>query len=57
MPITKEIVQESIDKTKEEVDFAILDWKGLGKSQQRQQVIDILDSMYIRYKKSNKIKK
>ena len=56
-PITEEMVREAIEKTEEEVDFAILDWKGLGKSEQRQKVLDILDKMYVRYKKSSEISK
>lgn len=56
-PITEEMIKEAIAKTQEEVDFAILDWKGLGTSEQRKLVLDILDKLYIRYKKTSEIKK
>ncbi len=57
MPITKEMILEAINKTKEEVDFAVLDWKGLGQSDKRQEVIDILEKNYVEWKKSSDIKK
>ena len=56
-PITKEMILEAVKKTDEEVDFAVLDWKGLGTSEQRQLVLDILDKEYIRYKRSGEIGK
>src|SRR3989344_5694439 len=30
LPLSEEILKEAIEKTEEEVDFALLDWKGLG---------------------------
>ena len=57
MPITEDMVKESIQKTYEEVDFVVLDWKGLGKSENRQEVIDILEKNYISWKKSGEISK
>tara|TARA_Y100000310_G_scaffold151207_1_gene150740 strand:- start:505 stop:1305 length:801 start_codon:yes stop_codon:yes gene_type:complete len=57
LPLTEEIVKEAIDKTEEEIDFAIIDWKGLGNSEQRQQALDILDKLHINYKRTGEIKK
>ena len=57
LPLTEEILKQAIDKTIEEVDFALLDWKGLGNSEQRKQVLDVLDKMYINYKKTSEVKK
>lgn len=57
LPISEEVIKESIDKTLEEVDFAILDWKGLGNAEQRDQVIKILDKLYISYKKTSDVEK
>ncbi len=54
--ITEEMIKESLEKTYEEVDFAILDWKGLGSSEEREEVIKILDKNYISWKKINEIK-
>jgi D-aminoacyl-tRNA deacylase len=54
-PITREMILEAIKKTYEEVDFVVVDWKGLGKSEQRQEVINILEENYIQWKKTSDI--
>ncbi len=56
-PLSEEMVKEAIEKTEEEIDFALLDWKGLGNSEQRQKVVEILDKLYIRYEKTSDVKK
>lgn len=55
MPITEDMIKEAIEKTIEEVDFAVIDWKGLGKSENRQEVIDILEKNYIQWKKTSEV--
>jgi len=55
MPISKEMILEGIKKTYEDVDFVVLDWKGLGKSEQKQEVIKILEENYIQWKKTSDI--
>ena len=57
LPISEETVKEVIEKTEEEVDFVLLDWKGLGSVDKRQQVLDILDKLHIRYEKTSDINK
>ena len=57
LPLNQEMVKEAIEKTDEEIDFALLDWKGLGNAEQRQQVLDVLDKLYVRYKKTSEIGK
>lgn len=57
LPLTEEMIKQAVTKTEEEVDFAILDWKGLGTAEQRQQVTDVLDKMYIQYKRTSEIPK
>ena len=56
-PIEEEMIKQAIEKTFEEVDFAIIDWKGLGTSEQREKVIKILEENYIQWKKTSAIKK
>lgn len=56
-PITEEMILEAINKTYEEVDFVVLDWKGLGKAENRDKVIEILDKNYIQWKKTGEISK
>ena len=57
LPLTEEMVKEALDKTQEEVDFAVLDWKGLGNSEMRQQAIEVLDKLYVRYKRTSEVNK
>jgi D-aminoacyl-tRNA deacylase len=56
-PITEEMIKQAWEKTQEEPDFAIVDWKGLGKSEERQKVIEILEKNYISWKKIKEIKR
>lgn len=56
-PLTDEMIKEAIEKTSEEIDIILLDWKGLGNSEKRKQVLSILDKLYIQYKKTSDIKK
>ncbi len=57
LPLTEEMVKEAIDKTQEEVDFVILDWKGLGVAEERQRIMGILDKLYVNYKRTSEISK
>ena len=57
IPITEDMINEAWEKTLEEVDFVVLDWKGLGKSEQRQELINILEKNYIQWKKTSEIEK
>jgi D-aminoacyl-tRNA deacylase len=57
LPLTEEMVREAISKTAEDVDIIVLDWKGLGNSEQRQQVMEILKKFYLPVKKTSEIPK
>jgi D-aminoacyl-tRNA deacylase len=57
LPLTDEMVKEAIEKTEEEIDFFVLDWKGLGKAEQRDEVIKVLERNYIQWKKTGDIKR
>lgn len=56
-PLTEEMVREAMDKTEEEIDFAVLDWKGLGNAEQRKQILAILNKLYLNYKKTSDVGK
>lgn len=56
-PITEEMILEALNNTIEDVDFAILDWKGLGKAEERNKVIEILEKNYIHWKKISEVKR
>ena len=55
LPLTEQMVREAVEKTEEEVDFVLLDWKGIKKSSDRQQVKEILDKMYLTYKRTSQV--
>ena len=57
LPLKEQWIKEAISQTEEEIDLAILDWKGLGNFEQRKQITDILDKLYVRYKKTSEIEK
>ncbi|MBS3097393.1 D-tyrosyl-tRNA(Tyr) deacylase [Candidatus Woesearchaeota archaeon] len=52
--LDKEMVLQAVEKTVPKVDFVLLDWKGLGKEKQR--IINLLDGLGIKYKKTDQIK-
>jgi len=56
-PITEDVVSEAVSKTAEELDFVLLDWKGLGNAEQRQRVLEILKKLYLDYKRTSDIDK
>ncbi len=56
-PFTEEMIKEAIAKTEEEIDFVLLDWKGIGTSEQRQEIIKILDKLYINHKRTSDVEK
>jgi len=55
-PITERMILEAINQTIEEVDFVVLDYKGLGKKEERDEIIKILDRNYISWKKSGEVR-
>ena len=57
LPLKEEMIQEIIDKSTEEIDLAILDWKGIQNADIRNQIKEILDKFYIRYKRTSNIEK
>jgi len=56
-PLTEAMVKEAIEKTEEEIDMILLDWKGLGKTEHKQEVLKILDKFYIPKKKTGEVGK
>jgi len=56
-PLTEEMVKEAIAGTDEDIDLILLDWKGLGNSEQRQQTMEVVDKFYIQKKKTSEISK
>lgn len=57
LPISGEMIQEAIDKTEEEIDFILIDWKGLGNSNMREQAMSVLKKFYLQTRKTGEISK
>jgi D-aminoacyl-tRNA deacylase len=57
LPLTESMVKQAVEKTEEEVDFALLDWKGIKRSADRQQVKEVLDKLYISHKRTSQVNK
>ena len=57
LPFSEEMLKEAIAKTEEELDFVLLDWKGIGNADERQRIIQILEKNYVSYKKTSQIDK
>ena len=53
-PFTEEMITEAVHKTEEELDFVLLDWKGLGKWKNK--VIKLLEDYGIKYERYDKLK-
>lgn len=51
--LDKEMILQALEKTEENVDFVVLDWKGLGKEKQR--ILDLLKELKLEVKRSDKI--
>ena len=51
--LNKEMIKQAIEKTKDKVDFVLLDWKGL--SPFKQKIIENLNELKIEYKRSDKL--
>ena len=53
--LSEEMIRQTIEKTKEKVDFIILDWKGLGAEKER--IVNILKNLNLEFKRNDKIMK
>lgn len=56
-PITEQMIKEAIAKTEEEVDFILLDWKGISNADERKRITSILEKNYIPWKKTSDVEK
>ena len=55
-PLTESMLKETIEKTMETLNTAILDWKGCGKSEERQKTINLLNQLGFKHIRTNNIK-
>lgn len=52
--LDEEMILQALNKTKEKVDFVLVDWKGLGK--EKQKIIYLLNKLKIEYKRTDQLK-
>ncbi len=55
LPIAEEMIKEAIEKTDEEIDFALIDWKGIENAEEKQKIVGILEKNYIQWKKTGDV--
>ena len=51
------MLKEAEQKTIEQIKTILLDWKGLGKSEQRQEIIEIIEKSGLKIKRTSEIEK
>jgi D-aminoacyl-tRNA deacylase len=56
-PLTEDMIREAIAGTEEDIDIILLDWKGLGNAESKQQAMEVLNRFYIQKKKTSEIQK
>jgi len=57
LPLTENMLSEAEQKTTEQVKQVLIDWKGCGKSKQRQKVLNIIEKSGLNYKRTNEVEK
>ena len=57
LPLTETMLQEAEQKTTEQIKQVLLDWKGIGKSEQRQNIINLISKAGLKCIRTDKIKK
>jgi len=55
LPLTEEMLREALEKSFEKPEIAILDWKAIGKAEERQKLIAILDKFNLKYIRTSEI--
>jgi D-aminoacyl-tRNA deacylase len=57
LPLIESMLKEAEEKTLEQVKEILIDWKGCGKSEQREQVLNIVKQLGFQYKRTSEIEK
>ena len=57
LPLTQQILHEAEQKTSEQIKQVIIDWKGCGKSEQRQEVISLIEKAGLKVLRTSEIEK
>jgi len=57
LPLTESLLKEAIEKTTENTDLIVLDWKGCGNAESRQKIIEIIEKLGIKHERTERIEK
>jgi D-aminoacyl-tRNA deacylase len=57
LPLTEDMLKQAEQKTTEQIKEVLIDWKGCGKSEQRQEIIKIIEKAGLKYKRASDINK
>ncbi len=57
LPLTESILKEAVQKTKENPDLIIVDWKGCGNAESRNKVIEIIEKLGLKHERTERIEK
>ncbi len=57
LPLTESMLKEAEQKTLEQVKEVLIDWKGCGNSESRQNIINIIEKYGLKHKRIGKVKK
>lgn len=57
LPLTESMLKEAEEKTNEQIKEVLIDWKGCGKSEQRQEVLNIIEKSGLKHKRTDKVEK
>jgi len=56
-PLTEEMLNQAISKTVPKPEIILLDWKGIGKSEERQKIIKLLKKLGLKYLRTSEVEK
>ena len=57
LPLTESMLTEAEEKTQETIGEILIDWKGCGRSEQRQEMMNIIERMGIKHRRTGGIEK
>jgi D-aminoacyl-tRNA deacylase len=55
LPLNETMLKEAIEKTSENTDLVLVDWKGCGNSEERQKILNLIEKFGLEYKKTSDI--
>lgn len=57
LPLTENMLRQAEQKTIEQIKTVLLDWKGCGKSEQRNKIVNLINTLNLKHKRTKEVKK